>query len=256
MTSVEVLAARAVIVGLLDDVMPEGYSRGLGIQLDDVATMLATRERAVADALAAAEKASEEAAALAAYGGVAAAEAGWNALRQHNPKIDRSTGMYGESGEIRTFSDLPFKKKLEYAAIAFGVLYPGAKLGVDSMGVPYQFKDGERVRITGPRVRTNGSSSQFTERISETGVVTVGLGVLENMGVGVCGDNQVFAWLDPASLTLATKPRTWERPEPIPEGVVVKDARGRKSTRKHGFMERMDGSDVGGMDGPFTEVIA
>jgi len=124
MTSVEVLAARAVIVGLPDDVMPEGYSRGLGIQLDDVATKLAARERAAADALAAAEKASEEAAALAAYGGTAAAEAGWNALRQHNPKVDRSTG----ERDINSFDELPHALKLNYAAFAFGVLNPGAKL--------------------------------------------------------------------------------------------------------------------------------
>lgn len=128
MTSAEVLAVKRLIDEIPVDLTIHKDKAKVKYVLGVFGWWLSEQEQAAADALAAAEKAEAEAAELAAYGGIAAAEAGWNALRQHNPKVDRSTGVYGEAGEVRTFSDLPFKKKLEYAAIAFGVLNPGAKL--------------------------------------------------------------------------------------------------------------------------------
>ncbi len=62
-----------------------------------------------------------EAAELEALGGTEAAERGWNALRRHNPKVDRSTGK-SESDDIHVFADLPHRQKVNYAVFAAGVL--------------------------------------------------------------------------------------------------------------------------------------
>ena len=61
------------------------------------------------------------AAELEALGGTDAAERGWNALRKHNPKVDRSTGKT-ESDDIHVFADLPHRQKVNYAVFAAGVL--------------------------------------------------------------------------------------------------------------------------------------
>lgn len=50
----------------------------------------------------------------------AAAEAGWNALRVKNPKVDREDGA---GNEISAFEDLPHKVKLNYLTFAAGALY-------------------------------------------------------------------------------------------------------------------------------------
>lgn len=60
------------------------------------------------------------AAELEALGGTEAAERGWNALRKHNPNVDKSNGSPG--GEIVSFSDLSHRQKVNYAVFAAGVL--------------------------------------------------------------------------------------------------------------------------------------
>ena len=60
------------------------------------------------------------AAELEALGGTDAAERGWNALRKHNPNVDKSNGSPG--GEIVSFSDLSHRQKVNYAVFAAGVL--------------------------------------------------------------------------------------------------------------------------------------
>ncbi|MCW2092443.1 UNVERIFIED_ORG: hypothetical protein M2328_005723 [Rhodococcus erythropolis] len=128
MTSVEVLAARDLVRSLPDNVYGARYAAAwlgsVGEELKARELEAAEAAQELAEAEAAEEKASEQAAVLAAYGGTAAAEAGWNALRQHNPKVDRSTG----ERDINSFDELPHALKLNYAAFAFGVLNPGAKL--------------------------------------------------------------------------------------------------------------------------------
>jgi hypothetical protein len=271
-TSVEVLAARAVIVGLPDDVMPEGYSRGIGIQLGDIAIKLEARERAAMEARAAAEKLEREAAELAAYGGIAGAEAGWNALRQHNPKVDRSSGVQGPEGEVHSFKDLSHKLKLGYAAFAFGVLNPGAKLGSPVPVEPYQFKVGDRVRITGPRVWSDGNPSLLHGRETECGVVEAFGGHLNDPAVR--DDKGHYGYIAPSSLTLVTEPRTWDFAEDVPIGVKftntsnssndywIRTADGRYSWTKDGFTsDRGSWTDrivnsYAPFSAVFTEVIA
>lgn len=75
--------------------------------------------RAAAD-LASKSARDAEAAELEALGGTEAAERGWNALRKHNPNVDKSNGSPG--GEIVSFSDLSHRQKVNYAVFAAGVL--------------------------------------------------------------------------------------------------------------------------------------
>lgn len=74
----------------------------------------------VATALEADAKLDAEAEELEALGGTEAAERGWNALRKHNPNVDKSNGLPG--GEIQSFSDLSHRQKVNYAVFAAGVL--------------------------------------------------------------------------------------------------------------------------------------
>lgn len=57
----------------------------------------------------------------------------------------------------------------------------------------------------------------------------------------------------PAPTKSVDPPRIWERPEEVPDGVVVTDAKGRRCARDN-MLYRLDGTYCGGMDGPFTEV--
>lgn len=81
----------------------------------------AGRLERIAKVLEADAKLDAEAEELEALGGTEAAERGWNALRKHNPKVDRSTGKT-ESDDIHVFADLPHRQKLNYAVFAAGVL--------------------------------------------------------------------------------------------------------------------------------------
>lgn len=211
MTSVEVLAARDMVRSLPVSWARERAIGGLNILVEEAREW----EKAAADALAAAEKAEAEAAELAAYGGIAGAEAGWNALRQHNPKVDRSSGVQGPEGEVQSFNDLSHKQKLNYAAFAFGVLNPGAKLGSPVSEEPHQFKVGDRVRITGPLTSHGAGDVDF-----EPGqIVTILDKPDENGDVEVGYGEDYSQWIDPASLTLVTEPREWETAEQVPIGV-------------------------------------
>lgn len=75
------------------------------------------------------------AAELEALGGTEAAERGWNALRKHNPNVDKSNGSPG--GEIVSFSDLSHRQKVNYAVFAAGVL--------DVKREPRVFNEGESI---------------------------------------------------------------------------------------------------------------
>lgn len=212
MTSVEVLAAAKLVRGLPEEV---GGTAGLPIVVNTLET--------IAGRLAKVEKASEEAAALAAYGGVAAAEAGWNALRQHNPKVDRSTGVYGEAGDVHTFSDLPFKKKLEYASIAFGVLNPGAKLGSAVPVEPYRFKAGDRVQIRrAPTEGTDASGLWVSPRLLDSATVHNSRGRV----IEVEDANGLVQGVPAAWLTLVREPREWPSLAYVPQTVTVTDRTG------------------------------
>ncbi|MFD6517622.1 hypothetical protein [Rhodococcus sp. NPDC060176] len=269
MTSVEVLAARDLVDGLPAHAFWATSRSTVVRTLTGVAERLAAEEAAKAIAAEAAEKAQQEAAALAAYGGTAAAEDGWNALRQHNPKVDRSTGVYGEAGEVRTFSDLPFKKKLEYAAIAFGVLNPGAKLGSDAPVEPYRFKVGDKVRITGPVQTTTGGICFLQGGEVATVVCPVPdiEGDISVSGKLADGDEVCAQWIDPASLTLVREPREWDSAEKIPVGVKFTDKGNERDDywvkesdteyRWHSGGYRQNGwrADVVDGYGPFVEII-
>lgn len=76
-----------------------------------------------------------------------AAEAGWNALRVKNPKVDRSTGKFDD--DIQAFSDLPHKLKLNYLTFAQGALSP-FEVAEEAPAEPeavQSFESGQRVKI-------------------------------------------------------------------------------------------------------------
>lgn len=82
--------------------------------------LLAGEERAK---LAKREEAEAERNELEALGGVAAAKAGWNAMRKANPNHDGAA-------QYPTFDDLPHAKKVEYATFAQGMFKATAQVSM------------------------------------------------------------------------------------------------------------------------------
>lgn len=111
-----------VVVAKYQDVTPEVLRRVAEFLADEPQSkwVFAASLNRIASEIEAEAVQSVQAAELEALGGTEAAERGWNALRKHNPNVDKSNGSPG--GEIVSFSDLSHRQKVNYAVFAAGVL--------------------------------------------------------------------------------------------------------------------------------------
>jgi hypothetical protein len=169
-----------------------------------------------------------------------AAEAGWEALRARNPKVDREDGA---GNEARVFGDLPHKVKLNYLTFAHGALYSnvpqrfvaGASLSVAPLGTalptdpfaplvgfrdvgivesvevaePVRFEKDDRMKVTGPAVMFHDKASPF----SVGDVVTLVSGYVDPDGDvrAYAGDDRDdWHYIRASSLTKIEEPATEE----------------------------------------------
>lgn len=110
-----------VVTANYQDVTPEMIQQVSGFIAEELAMYgTATRLNEACNELKGRLEQAAGAAELEALGGTDAAERGWNALRKHNPNVDKSNGSPG--GEIVSFSDLSHRQKVNYAVFAAGVL--------------------------------------------------------------------------------------------------------------------------------------